>query len=343
VASSVVEEEVRATRWESHLEYLFYDFRYACRVLRKDIRFSLTAILTLALGIAATTAMFSVVYNLWFDPFPYNDADRLMVINIHDVKEGANTDRDRQSFSIPEFLEYRGQNQVFEDIVGSYNRLASFSDDRGTQRFGVAYLTANTFEFYSVPPLLGRGITPDDGNADAPPVFVMNYKVWKDDFNSDPAIVGKIFLVDGKQRTLVGVMPPRFQAYGGRLWLPLSLHPNIDGTAESALPGLWVVGRRKQKIPASAVNLNIEIIAKRLSKLHPAAYPERFTVRVQSLADALLSGFRVMLYALLSAVAMLLFISCANVANLLLVKATTREREVAVCRYQLSTRSSRSV
>ena len=326
-----VKEEVRETHWENRAELLFHDFRYAYRVLRKDFRFSLTAIATLAVGIAAATAMFSVVYNLWFDPFPYKDSDRLMVISIHDVKEGANSDHDRQSFTIPEFLAYREQNRSFEDLVGSDGAVVIFRDDHGSRRIGASYVTTNTFDFYGVAPLIGRGIEAADGVPGAAPVFVMNYKTWKSEFNSDATMVGKTYFVDGKQRTLVGIMPPRFQAYGGRLWLPLSLSiPRTESERRSRT--LWTIGRRKAGITTGAAAADIEQIAKRLATQYPADYPppERLRVSSQGLAQMLVGRFQVMLYALLGAVAMLLFIACGNVANLLLVKATTREQELAV-------------
>src|SRR5437016_3955318 len=207
-----VKEEVRDTRWETHLDNLLRDFRYALRSLRKDRRFTFIAIFALALGIGATTVMFSVVYNLLFDPFPYKGAERLMVVNIHDLEQGSA--REIRDFSIPDFLEYQKQNHVFEAMVGSNNVNVLYSDGQGTRQWWGAYVTANSFDFYGVPPIFGRGITPEDGTPNAPPVFTMNYKLWKAEFNGDPAILGKSFKLNGKLRTLVGIMPPRFQAYG---------------------------------------------------------------------------------------------------------------------------------
>ena len=322
-----VKEEVRDAWWERQLDNLLNDFRYALRNLRKDSRFALVAIFTLALGIASTTAMFSVVYNLLFDPFPYKAADRLTVISIHDIKQGGYESRD--SFSIPEFLEYRRQNHVFEDMVGCDVTNAQFADGGGTRTFTASHVTGNTFEFYGIPPLMGRGITPGDANPGAPPVFVMNYKLWKSEFNRDPRILGKSYFVEGRERTVVGIMPPRFQVCSGRLWIPVALSPAEGTTVAGDIPvHLWTVGRLKPGTTRRAAAADIEVIARRLSKIYPRDYPEQFTVNAQNLLD--MGRLKVMLYALLGAVIILLLIACANVANLLLAKASMREQEIAV-------------
>lgn len=324
-------EECREARGANLIDALAQDLRHATRLLRKSPGFTAVAVFTLALGIGATTSMFSVVYNLLFDPFPYKGADRLVVINIHDLKQ--QTDSDREELSIPEFLDYRQQDHVFEDMVGEYATIVSFEDGESTRRFGAAYVTGNAFEFFGVPPLLGRGITPEDAKPGAPPAFVMNYAVWKSEFNADKKILGKSFLVDGRQRTLVGIMPPRFEAASDRpLWLPLSLSPGDEGTnpVDHGPVSLWNIARLKPGISLAAATSEIRVVAKGLSKVYPKEYPEQFTVNVQSLAESMVGNFKVMLYSLLGAVAILLLIACSNVANLLLAKATTREREIAV-------------
>jgi len=327
-----VKEEVRDTKWEVHLGALFCDFRYAVRALRTDPRFSLVAIFTLALGISAAMVMFSVVYNLRFDPFPYRGADRLATINIHNLKQTDDGGGDRDSFTMPELLDYRQHNHVFEDMVGGYNSTVLFKQGDGTTMFGAAYVTANAFEFFGIPALIGRGIRIDDANSDAPRVFVMNYKLWKSDFNADSSIVGKSFLVDGKQRTLVGIMPPRFQAFSGRLWFPLALRPGAEGTnLVGNIPAhLWAVGRLKPGTSFQVATADIDALARNLARVYPKNYSEQFTVSVQSLMETSMGDFKFMLYALFGAVAILLLIACSNVANLLFTKATVREQEIAV-------------
>jgi putative ABC transport system permease protein len=326
-----VKEEGREARGVRFFDEMIQDLRYTIRTLNKSRGFTVVAVFTLALGIGATTSMFSVVYNLVFDPFPFKDADRLVVIHINDLKE--QSDNDRSEFSIPEFLDYRQQNHVFEDMIGEYSTIVSFDDGGSTRRFGATYVTGNTFEFFGVPAMLGRGITPEDAKPGAPPVFVIGEELWKLEFSSDTKILGKSFLVDGRRRTLVGIMPERFHAAADRpMWMPLALSPSAEGTTPEAKAPiqLWAIARLKPGVTLQAASSEFRVLANGISKVYPKAYPEKFSVSVQKLTDDEVGQFKVMLYALLGAVTILLLIACSNVANLLLAKATSREREIAV-------------
>jgi putative ABC transport system permease protein len=325
-----LKEQVREERIGNWLRSVLSDCRYGVRQVCRNASFTAVAVLTLALGIGATTVMFSVIYNLLYDPFPYKGADRLMVVNIHDLEHvGA---RDITDFSIPDCLEYQKQNRVFEEMIGYDNRNVLYSDGLGTRKWSGAYVTANSFDFYGLRPVLGRGIGVEDRAPNAPPVFAMNYKLWKAEFNGDPAIVGKSFNLDGKLRTLVGIMPPRFQAYGASVWLPIDLRPGGEGTIilGSIPASLFAIGRLKAGVTQEAAAADFDTIARRLATLHPKDFPERFSVIVQKLVEADMGKFRSTLYALLGAVVMLLLIACSNVAHLLLARATTREREIAI-------------
>ncbi len=257
-----VKEQVREERIGNWLHSVIFDCRYGVRQLRKNPGFAAVAVLTLALGVGATTVMFSVVYNLLFNPFPYRAADRLMLVSIHNAQKGGpGAVRD---FSIPDFIEYQQHNRVFEDMVG-YNSLdVLYSDGKGTRRWPGAFVTTNSFEFYGVSPLIGRGIEPEDGEPGAAPVFVMNCKLWKAEFNGDPAVLGKSFKMNGTPRTLVGIMPPRFQAYSARVWLPLPLRRGAAKVSEGppqrfsrAIYGQCTEGRRSEHgtIPVDALRL----------------------------------------------------------------------------------------
>src|SRR5271168_4898547 len=218
-----VKEEVRDTRWETNLENLFRDFRYSFRTLRKDRRFSLIAIFALALGIGASTIVFSVVYNVFFHAVPYKEFNRSVVVSI-DKPGSIGRERTRQYFSAAEVRAFREQNHVFEEII-TYARMRPTYDDGKSVRYFVfgATVSTNTFDYLGVPPLLGRALTLEDGNPGAPPVFVMNYRLWQREFAGDPKILGAVFILGGTPTTLVGIMPLQFNAFGANFWLPVGL------------------------------------------------------------------------------------------------------------------------
>lgn len=310
------------------LEWLGQDLRYGLRNLNKERRFALLAICALALGIGATTVIFSVIYNGVLDPFPYREAGRLTNFFIHDVSQPK--DEGRPVFTLPEFFDYKEQNHVFEDMVGVERLDVLYAKGEGTLQFDGARVSANTFQFLGVAPLLGRPITPQDGRPGAPPVFAMNYKMWRSQFNGDPKVLGSTLTLNGEPRTLVAIMPPRFQFWGVDLWIPHAFSRN-DPTTMGGFPRyIWAMGRLKPGISLQAAAADLEVLGHRLAKIYRKDYPDKFTVRTKSLADSVVQDFKTMLYILIGAVIMLLLISCSNVANLLLARATAREKEIAI-------------
>ena len=325
-----VKEEVRDTRWETQLDNLFRDFRFALCSLRKDRRFALIAIFALALGIGASTVIFSIIYNGLLNPFPYKNANGISIFQIHDLDQAGVGGRG--AFSVHEFLDYREQNHVFEDMAGtSYSRIL-YTHHEGAIQLRCAKVTPNTFEFLGVMPILGRWITKEDGHASAPPVFLMNYKFWKEQFNGDPNVIGTTLILDNQPATIVGIMPPRFQYFGADVWLPLTLSGAPVGNNDPSGQREFIVAeeRRKPGVSLEAVAADLDVIAHRLSKIYPKDYPKRFNVWTDTLASDVVGDFKSTLYILLSAVGILLLIACSNVANLLLTRATTREKEIGI-------------
>ncbi len=317
-----VKEEVRDARWETHLDNLARDLCYALRNLLKNRRFSLIAIFALALGIGATTVMFSVIYSVVVDALPYKNFERSVVFRIQNLANVGGW-KGRDFFLPEEARTFREQNHVFEETI-AYNGIRLLYDNGKSIRYWPRgeTVTANTFEFLGVAPLLGRTLSREDGDPDAPPVFVMNYRFWQAEFGGDPNILNTIFILNGKPTTLVGIMPQRFNAFRASFWLPMS--GRSDGS---------VMGRLKPGVSMQAAGADLDAIAHRYQKANPGGpfpLPEKFAIVPQTLLDSLIGGFKKTLYGLLAAVLLLLLISCSNVANLLLARATAREREMAM-------------
>ena len=302
--------------------------RYAARAIRKSPGFAAVAIVTLALGIGTTTIIFSAVDGILIEPFPYKNADRLTSFYIHDVTRPK--ENGRGGFSMPEFMAYREQNHVFEDMMGNSFLDVLYTAHGETQLFPGAMVTPNLMDFLGVAPLLGRWITADDAKADAPPIFAMSYRAWNEHFNRDSALVGTTFTLNSVPRTLIAIMPPRFLPGNADMWMPVPfMHTNVQSDGGFPL-FLAARGRLRRGITLEAAAADLTPIATRLSQTYPRDYPKQFTLLTRTFTDGVVGNFKGMLYALMAAVALLLLIACSNVANLLLARATTREREIAI-------------
>ena len=300
--------------------------------------FTAVAVFTLALGIGASTVGFSVFYNLLFHAFAAKNADRLVVPVVLDAESQG--DKRLLNCSLTDLDLIRKQNSVFENIVGSSGSIVLLDDGLKTHQFNDSQVTADAFEFYGVPALLGRGIESDDGKAGAPPVFVMSYKAWKDEFNDDLNALGKSYVVDGEPRLLVGVMPVRFHAYGpaSEIWIPIPWNSGVAGSGQELR--LSLLGRLRRGSSLEAASSNFDVIANRLAAIHPNDFPKHFTARAERAEDFLMgpkgggptfhSDVKHLVYDLLGAVMILLLIACSNVANLLLARGAVREKEIAV-------------
>jgi putative ABC transport system permease protein len=316
-------EAIRDFHGFQFLENLARDLRFGFRSLMRNRGLSFIAILALTLGIGATTVMFSVIHSVVVDALPYKRFDRSVVFGIQNLANVGGW-KGRNFFTQDETRAFREQNRVFEDTI-AYNGIRLQYDDGKSIRYWPMgeLVTANTFDFLGVPALLGRTLSPDDGRPDAPPVFVMNYHFWQSEFGGDPKILSTIFILDGKPTALVGIMPQRFNAFNRNFWLPMS-----DGQSRGS-----VMGRLKPGVSVQAAGADLDAIAHRYQKANPGGpfpLPEKFAIVPRTLLDSLIGGFKKTLYSLLAAVLLLLLIACSNVANLLLARATAREREMAM-------------
>jgi len=306
------------------------DISYALRNLRKAPGFAAVAVITLALGIGASTAIFSVIDNILMEPFPYPDAQRFMSVQIHDAER--TEPGGRGGFSGPEYLDYVEQNHVFDRVIANDRTDVLYRAGEGTQRFDGNFVTPGTFEFLGMPALIGRVIQPADYEPGAPPVFVLRYKTWVKSFGADPGIVNKTFVLNGESRTLIGIMPPRFGWGDADLWIPKKPERAAATKAVAgAFPQFWfLLGHLKPGVSIKEAEADFTVVANRLAKVYPKDYPKRFTVHIESLTNLVVGQFKTTLFIVLAAVGLLLLIGCGNVANLLLARATTREKEFAI-------------
>jgi len=308
---------------------MWQDLRYAIRGLGQRPAFAAVATLTLALGIGATTVIFSAIDGILIEPFPYRDAGRLTTFYIHDSSRPP-TITGRSGFTMPEFMDYRAQNHVFEDLMGTSNLDVLYTNNNETQLFPGCWVTSNMFDFLGVAPLAGRAPTSDDAKPGAAPVFVLSDRGWGQHFNRDPKIIGQRFLLNGVSRTLVAIMPPRYLPANCDIWMPVAFSQTDVLDANGARMFFNTRGRLKRGMTLDAAAADLAPIATRLATVYTRDYPKQFTVLTRTFTDNVVGNFKGMLYALVAAVTLLLLIACSNVANLLLARATAREREIAI-------------
>jgi predicted permease len=312
-----VTRDVWGWRW---LTDIAEDARYGMRMMLKNPAFSIVAILSLALGIGATTAMFSVIYGVLVNPYPYAHSDRMVHLTGYD----ANGNRGFPNLTGPQLQQLR-QASCVESVAAMEGWNLTTTEGDLPEDVQATYLTSNSFVHFGVPTLLGRGLLPSDAPEGQDPenVAVLGYDFWQRHYNGDPNIVGKNIQLVHKTYLIVGVVRPRFTWGDGEVYLPLKI------TADPARTDFPMI-RLKPGVTRAAVNAEFQSLLEQFAKQTPTHFPEHFRVAVEGLNDHFVSDIGGTLYLLLAAVALLLLIGCGNVSILLLARGTARQHEIAV-------------
>jgi putative ABC transport system permease protein len=305
---------------------LLRDMRYAIRILAKNPGFTAVAVLTLALGIGANTAIFSVVHAVLLRPLPYPEPDRLVILAEKD-REG-----DRMGASYPNYIDWRERAQSFEDMAAYVTQSFNLTGSEKPMRLQGRKVNWNFFQMLGVSPQLGRMFVGQDDNPGAAPVAIISNGLWREQFGGDPGVIDRAIRVDGSQYTVIGVLPPEFE-YVRRddIYVPLGL----SATPQSGLLirgnhfSLFVLARLKSGVTVDQANEEMKLLAAQLEQEHPIPN-NGISVTVQSLADIFVEDIRKALVVLLGAVGFVLLIACLNVANLMVVRAAERHKEIAV-------------
>ena len=321
-----IKEDCRDARGVSFVETFLQDLRYGCRTLLKSPGFTFVALFTLALGIGANTAIFSVVYGILLRPLPFRDASRLVILNETTPKVG------NVSVSYPNFLDWRSQSHAFSEmsaVYGAHFNLAGISQPENISGLAVS---PNFFSMMGIRPVLGRPFTAAEEKAGTAPVLILSYSLWQSHFGGDPNVLGRSVQLDSTSYTIVGVLPPQFR------WLEQAdvIEPvGVWATGDDSLAergersDMIVAGRLAGGTSFAQARTEMESIAARLAREYPGAN-DQFGVALRPLRESFSGDIRPAILVLLGAAIFVLLVACANVANLFLMRGAVRSREMAL-------------
>ena len=302
---------------------LYRDIRFGVRGLLRTPGFTLLAVGSLALGIMATTAIYSVLHAVVLDPFPYKDVDRLMSVRISSLTQRGS----RSGYTVDQFVEIAERNTIFEGVIASTISDVLWTGDGDPQRLRGNHGTFNTFEVMGVPPLIGRTPGAADARSGAEPVVVLGYRFWQRQFGGDPGVLGRQLRLNDTARTVIGVMPKRFMWRGADVYLPISFE---RGRIVEGVRNVHLLGRLKPEVTRAQGGSDLAPIIADLKQREPQQFPDQWRVDLVSFEETFPSAIARDVWVLLGAVGLLLVIACANVSNLLLSRATARQREMTV-------------
>ncbi|MGC2112746.1 MAG: ABC transporter permease [Candidatus Korobacteraceae bacterium] len=313
------------------------DLRYGMRLLRKSPGFALVAIFTLALGIGANTAVFSVVDTVLLRPLPYHQPERLVLVS----ETESVAPNDELGVAAQEYLDYRDQNQSFASVAAFEDAGFNLTGEGQPLRIRAARMSASAFPTLGVWPMMGRAFASDEDRSGSDNVVELSYSLWQNQYHGDPNILGRTIKLDEKPYTVIGVMPPSFHfPFDGKpfsemadLWLPIGFSADVLAPQNRLMEfGVGLIGRLKPAVTRAQAQQDIRHIADNFQQAHPDSYSAnvRVTPRVLAFSAYTVEKARPLVLLLCAAVICVLLIACANVANLLLARATARSREMAI-------------
>jgi predicted permease len=312
------------------MQTLTQDVRYALRTLAKSPAYAAITILTLALGIGANTAIFSVVNGVMLRALPFPQADRLMFITSTFPTLGF----DRFWVSLPEWSELRERTRSFQDVGAYREGSVNLGTPERPRRVNSALVTPNLMTVLGVPPLRGRLFTDPDAAVGAEDVGILSYTSWRNDFGADDSVLGRVVPIDGTPTRIVGIMPPGYDIHDERVevYLPLTIDPKTFPNRRGG-HFLYLVGRLKPDTSVAQANADLETMLKQwfeLSGKRHAPSPDNHRLQMQPMKADMVGSVSTALWVLQGAVGFVLLIACANLANLILARAESRQREFAI-------------
>jgi putative ABC transport system permease protein len=305
---------------------LLQDLRYAARMLLQKPGFTAVAVLALALGIGGNTAIFSLVNSILLRQLPFRQPEQLVWVSSRRPDSG------KRPFSLPDFIDYRDQNQGLAGIAAFVNWSANLTDRGDPERLQGMRISANAFQLLGVEAMVGRALLPADDTPGQQHVVVLSYGLWQRRFGADPQLLGQTLTLNGAGYTVVGVLPPQFSFPYGEAELAVPLAPDADPWrgVRNSTNFLRALARLKPGVTREQAEADLTAVAQRLRSQYPVHNRQKLGVTLNPLREEVVGDFRLALWVLLGAVGVVLLITCVNLANLALVRAAARRREMAI-------------